>query len=343
VKIRVALAAVAVLGVVAVPEALAAPPTLLSVGNIDRHATATWSLPSGVEAQVVEAATSPATSSDGAFFSENRVVFDLLEDAQTSWTDNSQLAPGTYYLHISGLDSPCFYASQCPVREYSQIMTLVIPAAAPIPPAPAPVVRATLTVFKLGSGVGTVTSDPSGIDCGSDCTESYQQGGHVMLTAVAAPGSTFTGWENVHCGATPRCELVMFASLTPTARFSLAQPSPTPPIADPPPVVIPASVDVTAPKVRALPAAGLPGSLIRLRFTVNEVSQRTRQLIVVYAGARSLARRTLPMAFTARGSMRSLAYRIPRGAKKNLRFCVVAWDRAGNASGKSCNRLTVIN
>ncbi len=35
-------------------------------------------------------------------------------------------------------------------------------------------------------------------------------------------------------------------------------------------------------------------------------------------------------------------YRLPRDAAGALRFCVVAWDRAGNPSAKSCARLTVI-
>src|SRR5581483_2325947 len=32
---------------------------------------------------------------------------------------------------------------------------------------------ATLTVTKAGNGSGTVTSNPTGISCGADCTESY--------------------------------------------------------------------------------------------------------------------------------------------------------------------------
>ena len=51
--------------------ALAAPPVLVSASHVDRHPAATWTLPPGVEAQVAEVATSPATSTDGAFFFEN--------------------------------------------------------------------------------------------------------------------------------------------------------------------------------------------------------------------------------------------------------------------------------
>ena len=34
----------------------------------------------------------------------------------------------------------------------------------------------TLTVTKAGTGSGTVTSNPAGINCGDDCSETYDQG-----------------------------------------------------------------------------------------------------------------------------------------------------------------------
>ena len=117
--------------------AVAAPPVLTSVSHVNRHPAATWTLPPGVLSRVAEVATSPATSTDGYFFSENVKAFDTLEDAQTNWVYNSQLDPGVYYVHIGGVDEPCFFAGQCPVREFSQIMTLEIPNPPPPPPPPA--------------------------------------------------------------------------------------------------------------------------------------------------------------------------------------------------------------
>lgn len=101
--------------------------------------------PPGVEAKTIEVATSPVTASDGSFFAENREAFDLLGDAQTSWLSAYKLDPGTYYVHVAGLDEPCFYADLCPVREYSAVMTLVI--AAPTP-TPTPPVTPPVTVAK---------------------------------------------------------------------------------------------------------------------------------------------------------------------------------------------------
>ncbi|CAN5670665.1 hypothetical protein BH23GEM7_BH23GEM7_12090 [soil metagenome] len=52
-----------------------------------------------------------------------------------------------------------------------------------------------LSVTKRGSGSGTVTSSPAGINCGSTCTASYAYGTSVTLRAVAATGSSFSGWS----------------------------------------------------------------------------------------------------------------------------------------------------
>jgi hypothetical protein len=138
--------------------AVAAPPVLTSVRHVDRHPAATWTLPPGVTSQIAEVATSPATSTDGYFFSENVKVFGLLEEAQTSWVYNSQLDPGVYYVHIAGLDEPCFLAGLCPVREFTQTMTLLIEAPPPPPPPPPPRPRYQASVRSIHPGA---VRDPS--------------------------------------------------------------------------------------------------------------------------------------------------------------------------------------
>lgn len=52
-----------------------------------------------------------------------------------------------------------------------------------------------LTVSRSGTGSGTVTSVPAGINCGADCFESYSAGTPVSLSAVAAVGSRFDGFS----------------------------------------------------------------------------------------------------------------------------------------------------
>src|SRR3989442_7908428 len=51
----------------------------------------------------------------------------------------------------------------------------------------------TLTVTRAGSGSGTVTSSPSGLNCGGTCQANYNGGTTVMLTAIAAAGAGVAG------------------------------------------------------------------------------------------------------------------------------------------------------
>jgi len=70
----------------------------------------------------------------------------------------------------------------------------------------------TLTVAE--SGPGTVASTPSGIDCGSDCSEPYASGTVVTLTATPKNGSTFTGWSGGGCSGFARTCVVSMTAAT---------------------------------------------------------------------------------------------------------------------------------
>jgi PKD repeat protein len=86
----------------------------------------------------------------------------------------------------------------------------------------------TLTVNKTGStGTGTVTSEPSGINCGPDCTEPYNSGIAVTLTAAPDAGSSFAGWSGGGCSGTGSCAVTINSNTTVTAIFNTV-----PPIAD---------------------------------------------------------------------------------------------------------------
>lgn len=80
----------------------------------------------------------------------------------------------------------------------------------------------TLTVSKTGTGSGTVTSSPAGINCGDDCSEVYDYGSVVTLSAAAAAGSTFTGWSGA-CTGTGDCVISMDAARSVTATFTLEE------------------------------------------------------------------------------------------------------------------------
>jgi len=93
--------------------------------------------------------------------------------------------------------------------------------AAANPPVPISItLRHDLTVTKAGSGTGTVTSSPAGINCGVDCSEKYNHGTSVTLTASADSGSTFSGWSGGGCTGTGTCTVTMSANTTVKATFS---------------------------------------------------------------------------------------------------------------------------
>ena len=54
---------------------------------------------------------------------------------------------------------------------------------------------ATLALNRAGTGSGTVTSDPAGIECGGSCSARFLWGSTVNLSPTAAPDSVFIEWS----------------------------------------------------------------------------------------------------------------------------------------------------
>jgi hypothetical protein len=81
-----------------------------------------------------------------------------------------------------------------------------------------PVLPHTLTVTNAGSGSGSVTSDPAGVDCGSSCSYTFGFGLAVTLTRRPAPGSIFKRWSGA-CSGTGACMVSMAADRAVTALF----------------------------------------------------------------------------------------------------------------------------
>ena len=80
--------------------------------------------------------------------------------------------------------------------------------------------RRTLTLARNGNGAGSVTSSPAGIDCGADCTETYDANTVVRLTAAPAAASAFNGWSGGGCsGSALTCDVTMNDVQTVTAAF----------------------------------------------------------------------------------------------------------------------------
>ena len=76
-----------------------------------------------------------------------------------------------------------------------------------------------LTAANAGSGAGSVTSNPSGIDCGVTCTFEWARGTSVTLSAAAHPGSVFIGWSGGGCSGTGSCTVTLNADTAVTATF----------------------------------------------------------------------------------------------------------------------------
>jgi Divergent InlB B-repeat domain len=118
-----------------------------------------------------------------------------------TYTDSGLLAGTTYCYHVmsfnsSGVSSPS--NDSC---------------------ATIPITTFALALTKSGTGSGSVTSNPAGITCGSDCSEVYSSGTVVSLTATPASGSTFAGWSG-----DSDCldgNVTMTANKTCTATFNL--------------------------------------------------------------------------------------------------------------------------
>jgi hypothetical protein len=71
------------------------------------------------------------------------------------------------------------------------------------------------------AGPGTVTSSPSGINCGSVCSATYPSGAGLTLTATPNKNTLFTGWQGGGCsGTAATCTITMNAATAVSATFA---------------------------------------------------------------------------------------------------------------------------
>lgn len=67
---------------------------------------------------------------------------------------------------------------------------------------------------------GTVTSNPSGINCGSTCYTNFDADAWVTLTALPNSGYTFAGWSGGGCSGTGTCTVSMASAQTVAANYT---------------------------------------------------------------------------------------------------------------------------
>jgi hypothetical protein len=80
-----------------------------------------------------------------------------------------------------------------------------------------------LDVTRAGTGDGSVTSSPDGLDCPSQCSNLFPYNSGVTLTAHPGSDSIFSGWST--CGGTGACAVTMGGDRNVTATFDYVQPA----------------------------------------------------------------------------------------------------------------------
>lgn len=170
----------------------------------------------------------------------------------------------------------------------------------------------TLTVSKDGTGEGTVTSNPTGIACGADCTQDYDHGTLVSVLANPAAGSTFAGFTGAGCSGTDTvCQVHMTQAAAVTATFTRTSTAPPPPPAAAPP---PAPAPPPPPGGDATPPPPPPAAaVVRRRGSLSARVTPSTDLRVPFV-FRTTGRLTLPSGVTrAQGCKGRVSVQVKRG------------------------------
>ena len=127
--------------------------------------------------------------------------------------------------------------------------------------------QATLSVTRNGSGSGSVTSSPAGIDCGATCSASFSGAPVVTLTAASASGAYFAGWSGCTSVTTTTCQVSVDAARSVSATFST-----TPALA---PLAKRGGIDIDGQGKSALVVRASTGTQLQAGRLVNNAFQWT--------------------------------------------------------------------
>jgi hypothetical protein len=162
--------------------------------------TATWTETSIIDGFNVER----ATGKTGTFSK-------IATTTVTSYTDVNLAAGTTYCYRVQAYNA-------AGNSDYSAVACGTIAASQ----------NFTITVTNSGTGSGTVSSNPAGINnCSTTCSASFANGITVTLSATPAAGSTFSGWSG-GCSGMGDCTIIANANTSVTATFTAAASSPPP-------------------------------------------------------------------------------------------------------------------
>ena len=131
-----------------------------------------------------------------------------------SFMQNTQVAlsetPGANSI-FAGWSGACTGLATCSVT-----VTTAESVTATFSPAPP---SYTVTVTMAGTGMGTVTSTPAGINCPTTCSASFAQNTQVALSETPVANSIFAGWSGA-CTGLATCSVTVTAAESVTATFS---------------------------------------------------------------------------------------------------------------------------
>ena len=134
----------------------------------------------------------------------------------SSWTADHLLSPPGFSA-LTGVS--CSTPTSCEAAGYYDNSAGSFPLAE-VSTNPLP--RFSLTVSKQGSGRGSVSSVPSGIDCGLACSARFDRGMKVTLTETPAAGSGFAGWGGACTGTASTCTVTIDAATAVSASWRLS-------------------------------------------------------------------------------------------------------------------------
>jgi len=229
------------------------PGTVINDGQISDTSDAhVWNLPSTVTIGSDGTVSARATCVDAGYITATPATLTKIVTAVEGWTSVTHTQNATPGSRYQGVESATLEDVQFTVSGITDAQTVAVVDESrnvsmsnagvftddfdknavhiyKIPKSGSPPTTYTITVTNAGAGSGTVNSSPSGITCGSDCTEDVVAGNTTILTATPNADSAFDGWSGTYgCTGTGTCTVSSIAAnAAVTATFSVKE---TPPV-----------------------------------------------------------------------------------------------------------------